>query len=761
LVLLAVAGLLVTTAWTRLEEMPVSWRDLVPLALLAFLPALAAGFVRSRLPVAAVLAGSTLFAASAAFGVPLADARPGDAQRDFFGPVLDGMRRGFLDFYETQLPFNRLDFPLMHSMVLLAVFGFVALAGILIVRRKAVGAALVLVAGVGWPATLMPGDSPLLAGSLAFVGVLAILFLLRGGGRPARGIGQAAAAGVALVAVAALASTSDAVAKTAFLSWQSWDPYDSPDEPVAVTYVWNSHYLGIEFPEKETTVMRVKVSGARRSLYWRATTLDSYSGQGWNEELDFSPAEEQSEIDELAGDPLLPAAAANEDNWVRQDVTIEALRDNHLVASSQPVRWRTGTDAPVQHARGGVVVLPRSLRRGHRYTVWSYVPRAKPSDLVRVPGTYGDELDRYLEIVPTVGLPEWDAGGRSAQMAAFFGQNEDDFLISSHRRLYDVAQDVTRDARSPYEAVVRLEAWFREDGGFVYDEQPPAPLGAEPALVGFVTGFKRGYCQHYAGGMAVMLRLLGIPARVAAGFTSGTYDAKEKEWDVTDHNAHTWVEVYFPGHGWLPFDPTPGRGQLSAPYSAFSPVFNSRDAADALGQVEGLSPALAEALRTQGRPGLESAAGQAGAGGAGAGGVVRDRGPGIVLLVLFVLGSAYVGVVLLKAGLRALRFRNRDPRALAAAYRRDLVGFLADQGVELPRSATLPEIAETLDRYYAVTAHHVAHDLTLARFGPPGEARTALRRARRGLRTVRKQLRRALSVPSRLRGAASLRSLAP
>ena len=60
-----------------------------------------------------------------------------------------------------------------------------------------------------------------------------------------------------------------------------------------------------------------------------------------------------------------------------------------------------------------------------------------------------------------------------------------------------------------------------------------------------------------------MLRYLGIPSRVAAGFTSGRYDGKSREWTVTDRDAHTWVEVWFRGWGWLPFDPTPSRSGLA------------------------------------------------------------------------------------------------------------------------------------------------------------------------------------------------------
>jgi hypothetical protein len=263
--------------------------------------------------------------------------------------------------------------------------------------------------------------------------------------------------------------------------------------------------------------------------------------------------------------------------------------------------------------------------------------------------------------------------------------------------------------------------------------------------------------------MALMLRLLGIPSRVAVGFTSGTYDADEKEWVVADTNAHAWVEVWFPRYGWIPFDPTPGRGQLAATYSVYSGAFNAGDAAEIGldGRLEGLSPALAEQIRSANdRPGLAGTEGIGNPGSGGAVSTVRDRGPSLLLLVVLVLGGAYAAVVLLKAVRRSARFATRDPRALAGACRRDLVGYLADQGIELPSSATLPEIGTALDRYYAVNADPLVGDLTVARFGAPAEAREALGRARRELRDLRRLLRRRVSVLNRLRGAASLRSLA-
>ena len=753
--LVALVAAVVTVSWSRIESRSISAEDWLPMLLLALLPIGAVALGRSRLIVALVLLGATLLAGSLASNLSLSEARPGDPSRDFFGPLLDGVRRGFLDFYESQLPFDRLDYPNMHTVVLLAIFGFTAVVGMLVMARLAVGAALGLVVAVAWPATLVSDDYPLRSGALALIGVLAILFLLRRD-EPARGVPQAAGIGLVLIVLAVLASTTDAVAKPAFLSWRTWDPYDRPTEPVSVDYVWSANYDGIQFPEKPTTVLRVKVPGLKRSLYWRATTLDDYTGLIWDEDVQLGDAAERDQID--ASGPLLPEAARDEENWVRQEFTIDALRDTRLPASAQPVRWEPGTDAPVADANGEIVVVPDGIRQDQHYTVWSYVPRPNPSELNAFRGNYPPEASRYLEIAYEP-VPAWGVENRDTLMRVFL-RSSDEFEISALESVYEAALGVTSQAQSPYEAAALLETWFREAGGFTYDEQPPAPIGGTPALVDFVNETKRGYCQHYAGAMALMLRLLGIPSRVAEGFTSGEYSADDKEWVVKDTNAHAWVEVWFPDFGWIPFDPTPGRGELDATYSVSSTIFNAGDAAQIgfADRLEGISPARAEQIRTAAaRPGLE--AGRLGGGTSGTLTVVRDRGLGLFALLALVIGGAIAAVLVLKAIRRSARFAKRDPRALASACRRDIVGFLADQGVDLSQSATLPEIGAMLQRFYSIDATPFVRDLTVARFGPPGKAEEALHRARRDLRQVRRSLRARLGVVSRVRGSISLRSL--
>jgi transglutaminase-like putative cysteine protease len=758
LTLYLLVSLLIAAAWLRVENGAVDYAAVAQMILLGLLPTVAVAMGR-RWSAVAIGAVSVLAAASEAFGVPVSEARWG-GEHDFFGPVLDSFRDGFLTFYDAELPFRPNDFPVMHAVVLIAIFAFSAACGALLAARRPVAAAVVLVVGLGWPSTLVPGGRPLALGVVGLAAVLAVLFLFRAGARPTRGLLQGIAVAVVLVGVAAAASTSDAVAKGAFLRWQGWDPYDRPDTPVGVRYVWNSHYQGIHFPEKKTVVFKIKVSGSQRSLFWRATTLSDYTGNGWQESLDLSASEQTDQVD-AAG---LPGEAHEQDNWVEQEVTVEALRDNHLVASAQPVRWEPPDNADVAHQNGDIVILPRALHRGQRYTVWSYVPRVSPPQLAQAGTKYPESVERYLQTIQGGGeVTPFGTPNRDDLMHVFFeATHDDDFLMQANRPLYDVAREVVEEAATPYAATIALEAWFRREGGFRYDETPPtASLDQDvPPLVAFVTDTRRGYCQHYAGAMTLMLRFLGIPARVAAGFTSGTYDEDQKEWTVTDHNAHDWVEVYFPGYGWMPFDPTPGRGLLNAAYSVASPAFDTRDTSPFSGS-DVLDNVRREAAQANGRPGLESVSGSAGApSGSGSGGtVVRDKGPSLVALAFFVLAALVGAIVGLKTLRRTLRFAGHDPRALASACRRDIVGFLADQGFDLSPSATLAEVGEILDRYYAVDGRSFVRATALARFGPPAGADDAVARARRELRRLRRDLRHQLSAMSRFRGAISLRSL--
>ncbi|MFG2140671.1 transglutaminaseTgpA domain-containing protein [Streptomyces sp. NPDC048650] len=121
------------------------------------------------------------------------------------------------------------------------------------------------------------------------------------------------------------------------------------------------------------------------------------------------------------------------------------------------------------------------------------------------------------------------------------------------------ALKVTRGARTRYDKAVRLQDWFSLNGGFTYSTQVSAGSGSE-AIARFLRQ-KEGFCVHFSFSMAAMARTLGIPARVAVGFTPGTPQS-DGTTSVSLKDAHAWPELYFQGIGWTRFEPTPSRGSV-------------------------------------------------------------------------------------------------------------------------------------------------------------------------------------------------------
>jgi transglutaminase-like putative cysteine protease len=123
----------------------------------------------------------------------------------------------------------------------------------------------------------------------------------------------------------------------------------------------------------------------------------------------------------------------------------------------------------------------------------------------------------------------------------------------SVKRLVD---GLVADKSTEYEKVVAINDYFSPENGFEYDLKTAAGT-SQSAILSFLQN-KKGYCEQYASAMAYMARVAGLPARVAIGFAYGV--KKDDYWSITSHDAHAWVEVYFSGLGWVPFDPTPSSG---------------------------------------------------------------------------------------------------------------------------------------------------------------------------------------------------------
>ncbi|HEX2293587.1 MAG TPA: hypothetical protein VHH55_09745, partial [Gaiellaceae bacterium] len=271
-------ALLITTGWQSLEQ-PVRGGEF---ALAAALAVVAAILPRRSLRIGAMLVAG-FAVASFAFDVSPLEARPFDRDHDFLDPLLSGFGGGLADFYEVSLPFNPAERPLMHGVVVLAVFAFTLLTTLAITARRPILAAAATFAGAAWPVTLVPEGSSTMRGVLILVAALLLLAALRPGARP--GSSQALLVGAAVVFAALVAVSSPSVAKGGFLDWQQWEPYTREDKAVSVQYVWDSDYDGINFPKTATTVFTVEAD--RRAPYWRATTLDVFLDDNWREDAPF------------------------------------------------------------------------------------------------------------------------------------------------------------------------------------------------------------------------------------------------------------------------------------------------------------------------------------------------------------------------------------------------------------------------------------------------------------------------------------------
>ncbi len=179
------------------------------------------------------------------------------------------------------------------------------------------------------------------------------------------------------------------------------------------------------------------------------------------------------------------------------------------------------------NAESLTLLTEKESAEGLIYKVQSEIPRYTPADLAQAAGIPADSMQPYLE------LPE-------------------DFPAD----VRDLAREKTANANGPYQQALALQDFLRNN--YTYDEAAPAGH-SDDHLRYFLFRSKIGYCEQFAGAYAAMARSIGLPARVAVGFTPGAYDQALDIFHVTTKEAHAWPEVHINGMGWVSFEPTPGR----------------------------------------------------------------------------------------------------------------------------------------------------------------------------------------------------------
>jgi transglutaminase-like putative cysteine protease len=497
-----------------------------------------------------------------------------------------------------------------------------------------------------------------------------------------------AAAWLLVVVALALVGASVVEAGTPLLDYRAWNPFGQAYAPT--TFNWNQAYGPL--PWASSTEPMVSVT-SRAPHLWRAATLARFDGVGF---VRSSPQPRGTiRLDGVSRHP----------RWVtRATVAIRGLSSRQLLSPGEIVGASIiGASTPNTGAiaADGTLTVSAATPSGDRYTVTAYAPQPSVAEMLRAPNTFPASDAPYTELeLPT-------ADGPAATVSP--GEPDGAALIkaSVYAPVYTLARNLAVGASSTYEVAARVQTFFSH--GFTYDQHPRRH--AFP-LIAFLFSERSGYCQQFSGAMTLMLRMDGIPARVAAGFLSGSRESPGGRYDVTAEDAHEWVEVFFAGIGWVPFNPTPTK-RLAGSYSALA-----------------LKPdGGASSLRHRSAPPRARAASHTPAAAVQSSAETGD-GPPLALAIAAVTLVLAIGAALVASALQVQRRLAGD----AQGGVRELSIALALVGRRPGAGMTLTQLERELRRSYGPAAGRYVQLLRERRYAPPGGSAAPDARERRSLR---------------------------
>jgi len=537
-----------------------------PMVASVVLAAVAAGVIaqaRRRLVVVAVSL------ALVPLGLLVAGASVGDLLPEGWGGLIAAIRDGLAALPGFRIPYAGGD----EAVLLVVQAGGILLIGIAFVaaaalprrgRLVAVGALVVL---YGVPATQTSASSPYLRGAVFAVLIGAVVWgegLARRGGAVEAPV-AALVLGLGVIAGIALGPGLDSARP-----WVNWDRLvESISTGDTERFSWDHRYGPLDWPRDGRVVLRVK---ARQSAYWKATNLDGFDGLRWVH----GGLRPDQGLRSLGG-----ADVPTRPQWEQRiRVQLAGIRTDQVIGAGSTLALDRLRLTPLSVGSPGTWAVVGQLHRGDAYTARVYVPRPSPDQLARAGTAYPDVMELYRSVhLPSARRdPTRDTemvfrpfGSHRPPIAlgptATIAEAGDRVLgASPYGRAYALARRLAAGAGTPYEFARRVEAYLNSER-FRYEENVPrraVPLDA------FLFRDRLGYCQQFSGAMALLLRMGGVPARVAAGFSPGSLDPTRGEYIVRDVDAHSWVEAYFPHYGWITFDPTPAIAPARA-QSAFDP----------------------------------------------------------------------------------------------------------------------------------------------------------------------------------------------
>jgi len=298
-----------------------------------------------------------------------------------------------------------------------------------------------------------------------------------------------------------------------------------------------------QIQQSNAVVMHIQIDGDNRgqyALHWRGVALTNFDGKTWSNPRAQHELERQP--DASFAIPLFSQGVAQAYGTRSQAAPGVPARLIHYRVLLEPI----GTNLFFLAPWGRRIVGPyRALSVDVGGAIYDL-------DNQRSVSVY----EAYSDIARPSPLQLRSAGDSLPQLASAYLQ-----LPALDPRVAPLAAQATRLASNSYDKAVALETYLKTHYGYTL-QLPAAPV-ADP-LANFLFDRRQGHCEYFASSMAVMLRTLNIPARVVNGFRSDEFNDVTSNYVVRAKDAHSWVEAYFPGYGWITFDPTPG-GAIGTP----------------------------------------------------------------------------------------------------------------------------------------------------------------------------------------------------
>ena len=297
------------------------------------------------------------------------------------------------------------------------------------------------------------------------------------------------------------------------------------------------HFIPVATGPAPTSDQEVMTVECKDSYLWCGQTFNIYTGHGWTSSLGWRRNRDRMRqrglwrrqpAMELSSSFTFPDESPEKYSSIKKvDQKFQVMSGRHrmIFTAGDPQTVSFSTPTSLYRSSQGIR-SSRSYGRGTSYRVTSVISKATPKQLKSASNKYPESIRMAYRDVPETC---WD--------------------------VRDLALRITKGEKTAYDKAAAIQGFLMSE--YKYDLKAPATPHDQDAVPYFLFKSKRGYCGIFASSMVIMCRQVGIPARWVSGFSSGVYDDTDNSYHLRLRDQHAWAELYFPGYGWITFDPTP------------------------------------------------------------------------------------------------------------------------------------------------------------------------------------------------------------